>query len=96
METCNLVRSRYYRIFLCKLFGERDKSLLFIVSMSYLTSNISSSVSYGSVFSEFLGIARCTLRPSGFIPRSSELYLRRVAKKENKNKTSQQIKKVFQ
>ena len=37
------------------------------VSMPYLSSNIPSSIFYGSIFLEFLQIARCALRLTDFI-----------------------------
>ena len=63
-------------IFVYKLFDKRDKFLFFIVRMPHLGSNIPSSVFNGSIFSEFLRIARCTLLLNDFTPRASELYQR--------------------
>ena len=63
-------------IFVYKLFDKRDAFPFFIVRMPHLSSNIPSSTFYGSVFSEFLRIARCTLYFDDFIPRASELYYR--------------------
>lgn len=37
-----------------------------------------------------------TLRLLGFIPHTSELYLKMVAQRGNRDKISHQIKKVFQ
>lgn len=37
-----------------------------------------------------------TLRLPGFIPHTSELYLKMVAQQGNRDKISHQIKKVFQ
>ena len=49
-------------IFVYKLFDKKDKFPFFIVRMPYLSSNIPSSIFYGSIVSEFLRIvARCTL-----------------------------------
>ena len=41
--------------------------------MPHLSSNIPSTVFYGSLFLEHLQIARCTLRINDFIPRASDL-----------------------
>ena len=60
-----------------------------------LSSDILSSFFYGSVFSEFLRIARRTLRLPDFILHASELCLRMIVEGRNKNKISQQIKIVF-
>ena len=62
----------------------------------HLSSDIPPSIFHGSMISEFLGIARCTHRPPEFIPRASEIYIKMVAQGGNRNKISQQIKKVFQ
>ena len=90
-----------------KLFEKRDKftfffycSHTFIISILLLypiilSSDILSSFLYGSVFSEFLRIARRTLRLPDFILHASELCLRMIVEGRNKNKISQQIKIVF-
>ena len=49
-------------IFVYKLFDKRDKFPFFTVCMPHFRSNIPSAVFYGSIFSEFLHIARCTLK----------------------------------
>ena len=51
-----------------KLFDKRDKCFFFVICMLCLSSNIPSSKFYGSVFSEFLGMARRTLRLTGCVP----------------------------
>ena len=43
--------------FVYKFFDKRDKLPFFVIGMSYLSSNIPSSIFYGSIFSEFLQIA---------------------------------------
>ena len=48
-------------IFIFKLFDKSDKFPFFSVRMTHLSSNISSSIFYGSLYSELLRIARCTL-----------------------------------
>ena len=35
------------------------------------------------------------IRPTEFFPRASELYLRMIAQRGNKNETIHQIKKIF-
>ena len=50
-----------------KLFDKRDDFPFFIVRMPDLSGNIPSHVFYGSVMSEFLRIARCTLRYEDFL-----------------------------
>ena len=49
-------------LFVYKHFGKKDKVLFFIVRILYLLSSISSSTFHGSILSEFLQIAGCTLR----------------------------------
>ena len=46
--------------------------LYFIVHMPYLSSNIATTVFYGSMFSEFLRIAQCTLKLTDFVPKASQ------------------------
>ena len=58
-------------IFVYKLLNKRDKFPFFIVRMTYLSSNIPSSIFYGSIISEFLLIAPCTLILTDFVPKSS-------------------------
>ena len=62
--------------FVYKLFDKRDAFPFSIVRMPQLESNIPSNIFYGSIMSEFLRIARCTLKFEDFIPRASELYQR--------------------
>ena len=83
-------------IFIYKLFDKRDKFPFFIVRMPHLQSNIPSSIFYGSIFSEFLRIARCTLRFQDFIPRASELYKRMISQGGINSNIKKQIRKGFQ
>ena len=55
-------------IFIYKLFDKRDTFPFSIVRMPDLTGNIPSSMYYGSIMSEFLRIARCTLLLADFVP----------------------------
>ena len=81
-------------IFVYKLFDKRDAFPFFILRMPYLTSNIPSSIFYGSIFSEFLRIARCTLLCDDFIPRASDLYNRMVSQGGKCTLVLKQIKKA--
>ena len=82
-------------IFVYKLFDKRDKFPFFIIRMPHLSSNIPSSIFYGSVFSEFLRIARCTLIFEDFIPRASELYSRMRSQGGDSRSILKQIKKAL-
>ena len=62
--------------FIYKLFDKRDEFPFFIVRMPHLNSDIPSYVFYGSLMSEFLRIARCTLLFSDFCSRSANLVKR--------------------
>jgi len=83
-------------MFIYKLFDKRDKFPFFIVRMPHLQSNIPSSIFYGSIFSEFLRIARCTLKFQHFLPRASELYQRMISQGANGTSINRQILKGFQ
>ena len=82
-------------MFIYKLYDKRDAFPFFIVRMPHRSSNIPSSIFYGSVFSEFLRIARCTLRFEDFLPRSSELFLRMLAQGGDSKTILHQIHKAF-
>ena len=79
-----------------RLFEKKEKFPFFIVRMPYLSSNIPSSLFYGSIFSEFLLIASCTLRLAHFVPKPSQLYTRMVTQVGNKASALRQKKKAFQ
>ena len=81
--------------FIYKLFDKRDKFPFFIVRMPQLSSNIPSTIFYGSVMSEFLRIARCTLRVEDFIPRAAELYHRMLNQGGRQSTILKQISKAF-
>ena len=66
------------KIFVYKLFDKRDEFPFFIVRMPDLSSDIPSYVFYGSLLSEFLRIARCTLRLSDFCLRAANLFKRMI------------------
>ena len=82
--------------FVYKLFDKRDKFPFFIVRMPYLSSNIPSSLFYGSIFSDFLRIVRCTLRLTDFVLKASQVYARVITKGGNKASILRQIKEAFQ
>ena len=82
-------------IFVYKLFDKRDDFPFSIVRMPDLTGNIPSSMYYGSIMSEFLRIARCTLLLSDFVPRAKKLFLRMADQGGTKNRVLQQIKKAM-
>ena len=63
-------------IYIYKLFDKREGFPFFIVRMPDLSGNIPSHVFYGSVMSEFLRIARCTLLYSEFLPSAISLFKR--------------------
>ena len=83
-------------IFAYRFFDKRDKLPCFSIYMPYLSRNIPSSILYGSIFSEFLRIARCTLRLTNFEPKAFQLYTRMVTQGGNKASILRQIKKAFQ
>ena len=64
------------QIFIYKLFDKRDDFPFSIVRMPDLNGNIPSTMFYGSVMSEFLRIARCTLLLKDFVPRAKKLFER--------------------
>ena len=65
-------------IFVYKLFDKRDDFPFFIVRMPDLSGNIPNHVFYGSVMSEFLRIARCTLLYKDFLKSAIALFKRMV------------------
>ena len=75
-------------VFLYKLFDKRDKFPFFTGLMRYVSSNIPSSIFYGSIFSEVLQKARCALRLIDFAPKSSQLYTRMVTEGTNPRQES--------
>ena len=62
--------------FVYKLFDKRNNFPFFIVRMPDFTGNFPSHVFYGSVMSEFLRIARCTMLYEDFLPVASKLFKR--------------------
>ena len=62
--------------------------------MPHLSSNIPSTISSGSIFSELLRMARCSLRTKNFIPRASDLFSRMIVQDGNRA-TLTKKKKAF-
>ena len=82
-------------LFVYKFFDKRDKFPFFIVRMPHFQSNIPSTIFYGSIFSEFLRIARCTLKQKHFLPRAPKLLSRVLSQGTNQSCISKQILKSF-
>ena len=83
------------KTFVYKLFDKRDDFPFSIVRMPDLTGNLPSHVFYGSIMSEFLRIARCTLLLADFIPRANALYKRMITQGGSKNMVLRQIRKAM-
>ena len=62
--------------FFYKLFEKRDKFPFSIVRMPHFERTIPSTIFYGSIFSEFFLIAKCTPKLERFLPRASKFYSR--------------------
>ena len=52
--------------------------------MPHLSSNIPSTIFYGSIFLELLLIARYTLRINDFIPTTSDFFSRMISQNGNR------------
>ena len=61
-----------------------DKFPLFLVRMALLLSNIPFTISTGSIFSELLRIAGCSLRTDDLIPRDFDLFSKMKAQGGNR------------
>ena len=81
--------------FIYKLFDKRDNFPFFIVRMPDLSGNIPSFVFYGSVMSEFLRIARSTLRYVDFLPVAINLYKRMLNQGGSEAALLNQIKRAL-
>ena len=79
-------------IFIYKLF---DNFPFSIVRMPDLTGNIPSTMFYGSIMSEFLRIARCTLLSKDFVPHAKSLFDQVMNQGGTKNKVLRQIRKAM-
>ena len=82
-------------IFVYKLFDKRDGFPFFIIRMPDLNGNIPSHVFYGSIMSEFLRIARCTLLYSDFLPSAISLFKRMVSQGGSNSLILKQISKAM-
>ena len=82
-------------VFHYKLFDKRDNFNFFIVRMPDLSSNIPSYIFYGSILSEVLRIARCTLNYCDFRPKLQALFKRMMNQGASLNKLLKQIRKTF-
>ena len=82
-------------IFVYKLFDKRDDFPFSIVRMPDLTGNIPSNMFYGSIMSEFLRIARCTLLLKDFVPRAKKLFEGMTNQGGTKSRVLQQIRKAM-
>ena len=63
--------------------------------MPDLSGNIPSQVFYGSIMSEFLRIARCTLKYADFLVSASGLFKRMVSQGGSQEKILLQIRKAI-
>ena len=81
-------------IFIYKLFDKRDGFPFFIVRMPDLSGNIPSHVFYGSIMSEFLRIARCTLMYTDFLSSAISLFKRMVSQGGSAEKVLLQIRRA--
>ena len=82
-------------VFEYKLFDKRDSFKFFIVRMPDLSSNIPSFIFYGSIMSEFLRVARCTLNYCDFIPKVQTLFKRMMKQGASLHNLLKQIRKTF-
>ena len=62
--------------FIYKMFDKRDEFAFSVVRMPYIDSNIPSYIFYGTIMSEIIRIARCTLLLDDLIPRLGALFKR--------------------
>ena len=81
--------------FVYKLFDKRNDFPFFIVRMPDLTGNIPLHVFYGSVMSEFLRIARCTMLYEDFLPVAAKLFTRMVSQGGSADIILKQVKKCI-
>ena len=82
-------------IFVYKLFDKRDSFPFNIVRMPHLDSNTPSFVFYSTILSEFLRIARATLRYCDFFPRVVSLVNRMMDQGGNCQRIFRQFSKAI-
>ena len=63
--------------------------------MLQLSSSIPSTIFYGSIFSEHLRIARCTLRINNFILKASDLFSKMITQGGNRATLTKQPKRAI-
>ena len=63
--------------------------------MPHLSSNIPSTISSGSIFSELLRMAKCSLRTKHFIPRAFDLFSRMIVQDGNRATLTKQLRTAF-
>ena len=63
--------------------------------MPHLSSNLSSTIFSGSIFSELIQIARYTIKTDEFMTSPSDLLLRMIAQGGNRATLTKQLKNVF-
>ena len=63
--------------------------------MPHLSSNIPFTISSGSIFSELLRMAKCSLRTKNFIPRASDFFSRMIVQDGNRATLTKQLKRAF-
>ena len=63
--------------------------------MPHLSSNIPSTISCASIFSELLRMPRCSLRTKNCIPRASDLFSRMIVQDGNRATLTKQLKTTF-
>ena len=76
-------------MFMYKAFDKRESFSFFNLRMPHLSSNIPSSILYGSIFLEIFRIGRCTLHFRDVLLRMSDL----INRMKNQGATSRQIAK---
>ena len=63
--------------------------------MPHLSSNIPSTISSESMFSELLRMAKCSPRTKNCIPRTSDLFSRMIVQNGNRATLTKQLKTAF-
>ena len=82
-------------LFVYKQYDKRDSFPFDIVRMPHKNSNIPSNIFYSSILSEFLRLARTTLKFQDFFPRVTSLAERMINQGGNCHKILRQFKKAM-
>ena len=77
------------------MFDKRDEFAFSVVCMPYIDSNIPSYIFYGTIMSEIIRIARCTLLLDDLIPRLGALCKRMLNQGADSWKILCQCKKAM-